>query len=442
MFKKGSHSHREQSQIILLALPFIIYLYPAVALLLAKSTTPLFFNMYSANLLLLNLMTILVYVAFLFGLMANWRTIQFGTVFLLAVLTLVAANNSVLNFAAFDATTQVARIFAGFALIVVVFLAHKDERSWLTGIGLGVGAIIAFGAIADFGFASISRPLRTDSAAQIYRQYRTAYDLTKVTDEDIVLVGDSFVWGSGVRADQRFGDMLERRLDAEGKGPRVYSLGIIGADVSGYIQQIRDLPATSTVKQVVLCFYANDMPPRSNLLDTLQEVATNIGRRSVTLRMVVDLFQILVTPSAEAYAILLLTHYAENDGTFDLRWEQLGREFKEFFQLAATRSNKRPMIMILPMLVDFEAAAFDGPMRRVSDLAARVGFVVVDTMPAFRADGEKAERYRVAPNDLHLNERGNKIVSEVLLKAIAVTPGDELGKIERANEQQLGGISK
>jgi hypothetical protein len=441
MFKKGSNSHRQQLQ-ILLALPFIIYLYPAVALFIAKSNTPLFFNMYSANLLLLNLITVLVYVAFLFGLMVSWRTIQFGAVFVLALLTLVAANNSVLNLTAFDATTQVARIFAGFALIIVVFLAHKDGRSWLSGPGLGIGAIIAFSAITDFGFASISKPLRTDTAAQIYRQYRTAYDLAKVTDEDIVLVGDSFVWGSGVRADQRFGDILERRLDAEGKGSRVYSLGIIGADVGGYIQQIRDLPATSRVKQVVLCFYANDMPPRSNLQDTLQEVAASIERRSVTLRMVVDLFQFLVTPSAEAYAKLLLTHYAENDGTFDFRWEQLEREFKEFFQLAAMRSNKRPMITILPMLVDFEKAEFDDPMRRVSDLAARVGFVVIDTMPAFRADGEKAERYRAAPNDLHLNEHGNRIVAEVLFKSIAVTPGGGLGKIERANERRLGEMSK
>src|SRR5215467_6923050 len=241
MLKKGNHSLRDLFPIILLALPFIIYLYPALALFAAKSNTPIFFGMYSANLLLLNVITVLVYGTFLFGLVTGWRAIQFGAVFFLAVLTLVATNNSVLNLAAFDGTAQVARIFAGFALIVVVFLADKHERSWLSGIGLGLGAIVAFSAIADFGFASISRLLRTDKAAQIYGQYRTAYDLAKVTDQDIVLVGDSYVWGSGVRTDQRFGDILERRLDAGGKRSRVYSLGISGADVKGYIQQIQDL---------------------------------------------------------------------------------------------------------------------------------------------------------------------------------------------------------
>jgi hypothetical protein len=421
MFKKGGYSHRDLSPTILLALPFIIYVYPAVALFTAKSNTPVFFKMYSANLLLLNAITVLIYGAFLLGLMARWRAILFGAVFLLAALTLVAKNNSVLNLEAFEATTQVARIFAGFALIVVAFLADKHERSWLSGIGLGVGAIVAFSAITDFGFASISRLLRTDKAPQIYRQYRVAYDLAKVTDQDIVLVGDSFVWGSRVRADQRFGDILERRLNAAGKGTRVYSLGIIGAGVKGYIQQIQDLPVTSKVQQVVLCFYANDMPPRVNLQDTLQQVSASIGRGSVTLRMVVDLFRFLVTPSAEVYAKLLLTHYVEDDGTFDFRWKQLEREFKEFFQLAAARSYRRPMIMILPMLVDFETATFDGPMRRVGNLAARGGFEVVDTMPAFRADGEKAELYRAAPNDLHLNEHGNRIVAEVMFSAFADT---------------------
>jgi len=422
MFKKGGPSRRELSQIMLLALPFIIYLYPAVALLTAKSTTPVFFNMYSANLLLLNVFTVLIYGAFVLGLVASSHSIQFGAVFFLALLTLVAANNSVLNLAAFDPATQVARIFAGFALIVVAFLADKHERSWLSGLSLGVGAIVAFSAITDFGFASISRLFHTDRATQIYRQYRIAYDLAKVSDQDIVLVGDSYVWGSGIRADQRFGDILERRLDAEGKKSRVYSLGVTGADVKGYIQQIQDLPTTSKVKQIVLCFYANDMPPRVNLQDTLQQVAASIGRASVSLRMVVDLLQLWVTPTAEAYARLLLTHYVENDGTFDFRWKQLEEEFREFFQLAAVRSNKRPMIMILPMLVDFDTAAFDGPMRRVSNLAAHVGFEVVDTMPAFRADGEKAERYRASPNDLHLNEHGNRIVADVLFRAIADTP--------------------
>jgi hypothetical protein len=421
MLKKASHSQRYLLQTLLLTLPFILYLFPAMALLTAKSNTPTFFNMYSPKLLLLNAITVLVYVAFLYGLMARWHAIQFGAVFFLAVLTLVVVTttNSVRNVSAFVATTQAARIFAGFALIVVAFLAYKHEHSRFSEIGVSIGAIIAFSAITDFGFASISRFWPTDTT---YLGYRIAYDLASAAEQDIVLVGDSFVWGAGVDADQRFGAVLEHLLEAEGKGSRVYSLGIRGANVRGYIQQVQDLPATSKVKQIVLCFYANDMPPRANLHDALQGVAVSVGRGSATLRMLIHQVQFSLRPSAEAYSQLLLTHYAENDRTFEDRWEQLEREFEEFFQLAMERSYKRPMLMILPVLVNFESSAFDDPMRRVSKLAARVGFEVVDTMPVFRADGEKAERYRAAPEDLHLNEHGNRIVAEVLFRAIADTP--------------------
>jgi lysophospholipase L1-like esterase len=422
MFKKSSASQREPSQIILLGLPFIIYLHPAVALLTAKSTVPVFFGLYSANLLLLNVFTVLIYGAFVFGLVINSHSIQFCAVFCLAILTLVAANNSVFNVAALDVICQVARTFAGLALIAVALFAGKRERIWLSKISLIIGAILAFSAITDFGFALVSRFLPTDDVTRVYRQYRLTYDLAKVIDQDIVLVGDSLVWGSGVRTEQRFGDILEHLLNAEGKRSRVYSLGITGADVKGYIQQIQDVPGTSKVKQVVLCFYANDMPARVNLQETLQQVAESIGRRSVTLHGIADLLQLWMTPTAEAYANVLLTHYVEDDGTFAVRWNQLERELREFFQLAAARSINRPMIMMLPILIDFDRAAFDDPMRRVSNLAKHVGFEVVDTMPAFRAKGEKAERYRAAPNDLHLNEHGNRIVADVLFRAIADAP--------------------
>jgi len=424
MSKGDNRSHRDFAALTFLALPFIIYLYPAVALLAAKSDMPIFFDLYSGNLLVLNVITVLVYGAFLFGIIAERLAIQFVSVFVLSIVTMVATNNSVSNLKVFDATAQLARIFAGFALILLAFLADKRGRSWLSAIGLGVGSIVAFGAIVDLGFASISNFLRTEKADQIYRQYRVPYDLTKVTDQDIVLVGDSFVWGSGVRVDERFGDILQRRLNAEKKMSRIYSLGVIGANIKGYIQQIQDLPVSSKANQVILCFYANDMPPRATLRDTLQQLAEIIRRRSVVLAAIADLFQLALTPSAEVYANLLLSQYLEDDETFELRWKELDRELRTFYQLAETRSYKRPMIMILPMLVHFDTGAFESPMRRVSNLAARIGFGVVDTMPAFRADGGRAERYRAAPNDLHLNERGNKLVADVLFRAILDAPQD------------------
>lgn len=113
-------------EMALLAAPFIIYLYPAVAFLTAKSQIPIFFGMYSNNLLLLNALTIAVYGAFLFGLLAKRRFIQFGAILLLAILTLIATNTSVRDLPGILSATQVTRIAAGLALMVIVFLTDKE----------------------------------------------------------------------------------------------------------------------------------------------------------------------------------------------------------------------------------------------------------------------------------------------------------------------------
>lgn len=275
-------------------------------------------------------------------------------------------------------------------------------------------------ATIDFAVASTGWLSPTDKTNQIYSQYRVAYDLSKVSEQDIVLVGDSFVWGAGVPIEQRFGNVLERQscMHDEGRNCRVYSLGILGVGLQTYIKIIQDVPASLKVRQLVVAFYANDMPPRVNLQNTLQQVAVRLGQSSVTLRVVADAFRIAVTPTAEEYAELLLTHFDENEKTFDFRWHQLEMELRELFQLAAERSRQRPVLVVLPMLIDFEKAVFDAPLHRISELAERIGFRVVETMPSYRADGDKAEHYRAAPNDLHLNERGNRIVADVLLRTV------------------------
>src|SRR5260370_17057567 len=105
MFTKTGHSHRDLPTIIFLVLPFIIYLYPAVALLMATSNTPTFFNTYSANLLLLNVITELIYGAFLIGILTGWRILLFCAVFCLSALPLIPSTSSVLNLPAFAPPT-------------------------------------------------------------------------------------------------------------------------------------------------------------------------------------------------------------------------------------------------------------------------------------------------------------------------------------------------
>jgi hypothetical protein len=402
--------HLLAPEMLLIALPFALCLYPAIALLVTRSNIPVFFNMYSRDLLLLNTAIVLSYVGMFVASWFSWRGSQFAAILMVAVLMLVATNNAVRDLPGLEVTTQLVRVAGGMSLIVVAFLADKQQGSRWSGIGLGIGAVVLLTALIDFSFSSGVRLFATDKQSQIHGTYRTAMDLGNVSEEDIVLVGDSFVWGQGVPIEQRFGDVLERNLG----GPRVYSLGIIGAGLDDYIHQILDIPAGKRARHVIVFFYDNDMPSRAYLRDTLGKLSVVVGQRSFTARVLLDLVRFTITPSPELYAQLLLSSFAKGDTTFEFRWSMLEDGLKALYQRATERSLERPTLVILPMLVDF-ATSFDEPHRRVSELAEQIGFRALDATPSFLSFDHKLEHFRAASNDLHLNERGNAIIADILM---------------------------
>ena len=302
---------------------------------------------------------------------------------------------------------------AVYLLIVVAFLADKQQQSRWSGISLGIGAVVLLTTLVDFFFPPTPPCTCGFPAYGSYGTYRTAMDFGKVSEDDVVLVGDSFVWGAGVPIEQRFGDVLERKLG----GPHVYSLGIKGADLDNYNRQILDIPAGKRARQVIVFFYDNDMPARATLRFSLEKISVIAGQRSITGRVLIDLVRFGATPTAEVYAQELLDSFAKRDTTFEFRWRMLESGLKALYQRATERSLERPTLVILPMLVDF-ATSFDEPHRRVSELAEQIGFRALDATPSFLSVDQKLEHFRAASNDLHLNERGNAIIADVLMGII------------------------
>jgi lysophospholipase L1-like esterase len=407
--------HLALPEMLLIALPFAFCLYPAIALLVSLSEIPTFFNMYSRDLLLLNTAIVLSYVGMFIASWFNWRGLQFTAILLVALLTFVGVPHTVRNLPLLEVTTQLVRAAAGVSLIVVAFLANKQQVSRWSGIGVGIGAVVLLTALIDFSFSSAAR-LFASGDRQFYSTYRTAMDLGNLSEEDIVLVGDSFVWGWGVPIEQRVGDVLERKLG----GPRVYSLGIPGADVGDYNRQILDIPAGKKVKHVIVLFCDNDMPPRPSLRQSLEKAIAG-GGRSRTARVLIDLAGYMITWSPELYAQMLLDSFAKEDRTFELRWSLLEHALRPLYQKATERSLERPTLVILPMLVDF-ASSFDEPHRRVAELAEQIGFRALDATASFLSLDKNLEHFRAARSDFHLNERGNVVLAEVLLKVIKNAP--------------------
>ena len=402
---------------MLIALPFALCLYPAIALLVTRSNIPEFFNMYSRELLLLNTAIMLSYVGMFVASWFSWRGLQIAAILVVVVLMLFATNHAIGDLPGFEVTTQLVRIAGGISLIVVAFLADKQQQSRWSGISLGIGAVVLFTALVDFFFPPPPPCTCGLPAKGSYGTYRTAMDFGKVSEDDVVLVGDSFVWGAGVPIEQRFGDVLERKLG----GPHVYSLGIKGADLGNYNRQILDIPAGKRARQVIVFFYDNDMPARATLRFSLEKISVIAGQRSITGRVLIDLVRFTVTPTAELYAQEALDSFAKRDTTFEFRWRMLESGLKALYQRATERSLERPTLVILPMLVDF-ATSFDEPHRRVSELAEQIGFRALDATPSFLSVDQKLEHFRAGSNDLHLNERGNAIIADILMGIINKSP--------------------
>src|SRR4029079_7211241 len=179
MLTKNPAIRMDPHQTLLLALPFVVFLYPTIALLAAKSTIPVYLHRYSWNLLIFNALNIVAYAAFVLGIKTGRATVQFGaTAFLAVISLLVLSNNSLLSLPAIIATVQVTRVTAGFALLIIALRADKRRRNLTARFSLVLGTLFTLTALLDLSWYLVASVQPTDRSKQVYGSYRTSYDLT------------------------------------------------------------------------------------------------------------------------------------------------------------------------------------------------------------------------------------------------------------------------
>ena len=246
------------------------------------------------------------------------------------------------------------------------------------------------------------------------RGLRVEYDLDGLTATDLVLVGDSFVWGQGVGEDQRFGNRLEARFGGEGLSTRVYSLGLLGAGPIQYASLLKQIPESITADRVIVAYYLNDMPMAESLLGKIQSVTGSLGYGFLSLRFVGDKIAALLVPGVDEYHALVIDSYARDGPSHDKRWALLERQLTTVQQLAASRSQEKPLFLILPIMVDFHDYPLQAAHERLAALASSIGFEPFDLYPVFLDNLWNGEQFLVAPDDNHFNAQVHDFVARVL----------------------------
>jgi lysophospholipase L1-like esterase len=404
--------------------PFLAFAYVVAGLMAARSEAPIVFGRYSYQAAALIAVCLLMYLAVAAALRRrDSESADQGLVMGLALVTLVAltfvvtGSNAVQRLPLVEYVLPAVRVLAAVALIALV-AARARAAGAPAGPLLGASMVLLVWASGDFIIAAATRNAPPHAQASSLA-FREPVDLRALPRDAVVLIGDSFVWGQGVEVHETFGAQLEGRLRERGRTARVQSLGVVGAGLRTYLDVVASLPRDRPVDRIALVFYMNDMPAALRLTDTFRNQMITLGVGSPTLRIVGDLAGRRLTPTLDAYHAQVARDYDAADPTYPARWATLGRQLREFAEQAATRSRGTPLLVVLPLMVDFASYPLGDAHERLGDLGRELGYEVVDLLPVFRDELGDGGRHRVSPQDNHFDPATHAVVARALAMALA-----------------------
>lgn len=399
-------------QILVIACPFVLFLYPAAALFAGTSEVPVFLGKYSYGAAAFNLVTVVLYASFVAGLLGRaFSLVALTTIVLILLTYAVPASNNVLIWPSTLPLLATIRLAASLSLVGIALFSMSRGDSRASMAALLAGAVFFVPSAIDTAFLLGREFGSADATTSIGVGYRTKYDFSGLTDRDIVIVGDSFVWGQGVGIAQRFGDVLQAKLRQTEPEANVVSLGIIGVGLKDYVKSVKDVPLHPRVRRMIVAFYQNDMPPRETLDGWMERLSLAVARSSISARLLLDSIRLSFAPNVDQYIQFLLDDFNEEGSDYPARWQTLVAHFHMLFDLAAERSIEKPILVIIPALSEHDRETWAAIHRRVARAAAEAGFDVLDLFPDFKVGTPGALRYRLSPNDLHFTAEANGIVA-------------------------------
>jgi GDSL-like Lipase/Acylhydrolase family len=254
--------------------------------------------------------------------------------------------------------------------------------------------------------------------------------LTTATEGDIFVVGDSFAFGWGVNARDRFSDRLQAILNRP-----VFNIAIGGTDFNGYYHLIRYAEANgATVKELIISvtmendirLYGSELPgmstPSSNGT-ALPPLNLSVVKRRLTEHSALYVF---LTHAVHQTTWLrhivvqlgLVTPNLEGIGDENVSCEALTTSALRLLQLAAGRN---PVVLIIPsrrLWVGDTARRAQAARVHAAfiDMLKASGMHFVDLRDRFEGRGDPLS-YHFA-NDGHWNEAGHRLATDALANVL------------------------
>jgi len=227
----------------------------------------------------------------------------------------------------------------------------------------------------------------------------------------IIGIGDSFLFGEGVRERDTLLAVLQRRLD-ENYGPtsfEVLNLGAGGYDTRAEVALLAKRGMSLDPDLVVICFFLND----ANGPTTLPAFNPPVPNQPSWWRRHSRLASFLIDRFERKRAMEhLISSYRANFRDDDPRWISARNALKSARDITASRDVEL-VLMIFPMLWHLsDGYPFEAVHEFVAAAARELQIPVLDLLPEFR--GYDGPELWVHPNNQHPNEIAHDVAGRAL----------------------------
>lgn len=320
----------------------------------------------------------------------------------------------------------------------------------LVGLALLISSTCLFLLVVEFGLRLIY-PKMIWSLEYDWRSRHKDYALDKPKDTfRIVVLGDSFTFGQGVKKEETFTARLESLLNSANKTIRfeVINLGFCGLNTEKELEILERRgvnPDTWLPDEryrgmayqpdlILLEYTLNDAVAPARKLEQIKEfddrrnntvIRVNSGPYSLPLPESMDMF---LTKKTMFYPLFInryqqllakmglregefLTAYNENS----VRWIHMKYNLANIAWVAK-QAGLPAVLVIYPDMIGFDYYPFKNVHERIQRVAEILGFHALDLLPAFK--GINAYSLWASPVDAHPNARAHEIAARSIFEYI------------------------
>ncbi|MDA2932708.1 GDSL-type esterase/lipase family protein [Acidobacteria bacterium AH-259-D05] len=239
-------------------------------------------------------------------------------------------------------------------------------------------------------------------------------EISLLPDEDqyrVLVLGDSLIFGIGVKYENSIPYLLEQLLNMNRKTKlefQTINMGVISYNTEQELVQLKTLGMKLHPNLVILLFAINDIEPKMWVFSKRRGWYTNLAQRSYAASSLLIVYRNIRTAISRPTKLVATENYRVHNP----RWAVIDQSLTEMNSLC--RSAGIPFIVFTDSLVPGSARDL------IVSVGAREGFPVVNIQPWQdpRWKNEDRQKYRAPKAGDHPNEAGSKIYATLIYESL------------------------